>query len=1004
MVGRAELVGAILGGTGAEEIIRNDMLSHWNIDTAGAFNGVSMSNNRNEWLFADTTPGENQAHLLVGEARDEMIYGSDGNDMVLANRGDDYVFGSYGNDILYGGIGFDILDYHQTYDSVILSANGSVNKGFAGKDLQKDFEKFVGGVYDDTFYAPDAPFHFDGSSGTDTVDFSHLPNGITVFGVIEDFNIPADHYVTANIEQHIGTNYDDRFVFNNIPDGSINGGDGFNTFDFSTIIGSLKLSNSGELTRYNSKPLQLSNLDLFISGNGNDTLSGSDSDAIYYGGSGNDRFISTSGYEQFYGEAGKDTFSVNLDAPDKLYINGGSDYDTVINSDEVVIAKSNQILGQNLNAENIEEYKLEYVDSSEIIFEETGLNIDATWLSGTQTLDYSRLNSGIDVDFKYADGTVTDAMNQNYYKLTGKDREVSSIELIGSEHGDNFSLEDIYVATIRSGKGDDTLRLSQTITDNIVPGSISDRYITSTHYIYTGGNDILYDIPGELSFANLETQKITYSASGARNFETHEDYLFSDRLNKHIGSNSKFKTWDVDLTINFSRAGSILIKDVPIVQFARFEEEPDHNNEFFHYIYNVRNPENNAVQELRYKNDHNFSFTRDFNGTNSSYQNNNVSFDIVVATGNETPDKITLEDVVEQSDNVEENQDTTETPDTSNDTNNNNGGNASSDDVDRDSGSTGATANDHGTPSAGSNGSGNTSSGGTGVGVPIAQTDTPQELTFDADPDNLITLSLNDLTGKTINDMNNTSVIEMTDIMIDRSNIDITFDGSYNVRVNDMSFSINASLSGGDFMTWVEGGNTFIQYQNFMHDVREGERVSDAQINGIVNQAYLHGDNASQFQVRFENDIGFAGYNNSLGAYEVNENGDIINVRLLAANTKDADTVTIDNISEGNALGFFLIQDGQRTLPASAFEADQFRFENTDNGMKLAVNDNIFDQANVFFTHDQSLNADEQQHVLSGIANDNSGAMRIGFEDMTRTSNSDDDFEDVVIYVDALTM
>ena len=67
----------------------------------------------------------------------------------------------------------------------------------------------------------------------------------------------------------------------------------------------------------------------------------------------------------------------------------------------------------------------------------------------------------------------------------------------------------------------------------------------------------------------------------------------------------------------------------------------------------------------------------------------------------------------------------------------------------------------------------------------------------------------------------------------------------------------------------------------------------------------------------------------------------------------------------------------------------------------MCTNGKALPGVNTFLSHDASRNPDGAQHVLSGVAPDGSGALQLGFEDMLRGGESDDDFQDVVVTVTA---
>lgn len=138
-----------------------------------------------------------------------------------------------------------------------------------------------------------------------------------------------------------------------------------------------------------------------------------------------------------------------------------------------------------------------------------------------------------------------------------------------------------------------------------------------------------------------------------------------------------------------------------------------------------------------------------------------------------------------------------------------------------------------------------------------------------------------------------------------------------------------------------------------------------------------------------------------MGIYEIDPSGNLGHVAILA---RDAWTATgpiaLSVSTPENDIGFFLVKDGARHIEASVFDADAFSFQpDGSGGFHLASNGAALDGLRVFFSHDPTLNPDGAHHVVSGISSDGRGAIRIGFEDQMRLGSSDDDFQDVVLYL-----
>ncbi len=232
------------------------------------------------------------------------------------------------------------------------------------------------------------------------------------------------------------------------------------------------------------------------------------------------------------------------------------------------------------------------------------------------------------------------------------------------------------------------------------------------------------------------------------------------------------------------------------------------------------------------------------------------------------------------------------------------------------------------------------------------------------------------------------------------SEIEIDTDGDGDV---DVTISLTEGRSGGDIFAISSGGNTIISYAKYLPGLSDGDRVDSRDINGIVNKEFLVGDGATDFRIEL-NDIGYAGFNNVLGVYDILENGEITNVRLLYDNTnRDTGAVTINDVADGARLGFFIVQNAADWARGIS-DSDVLEFRSSNGGiadvdddfeLMLMVNGRAANET-AFHAEKASLNIDGDQHALSGIV-EGGDAMIIGFEDLT--GGGDQDYEDVVFTV-----
>jgi predicted extracellular nuclease len=191
-------------------------------------------------------------------------------------------------------------------------------------------------------------------------------------------------------------------------------------------------------------------------------------------------------------------------------------------------------------------------------------------------------------------------------------------------------------------------------------------------------------------------------------------------------------------------------------------------------------------------------------------------------------------------------------------------------------------------------------------------------------------------------------------------------------------------------------------------DVRNRRAIEEDDVNGVAPQDFLSGAQSSSFEVQMVKLPGAsAGFRNSVGVYEVDEAGNIVDVDILFENAKPAaarrDTAIVDNVEAGHDLGFFLVQNAFNTIRRLdddvefSFLDGDGNLANIDDGADIFLAfDGVASDLTVFHSFDASLNVDGIEHVISAL-NAEAGEMRIGFEDLT--GGGDRDFEDVIFDV-----
>ncbi|MEE4209276.1 MAG: DUF4114 domain-containing protein [Parvularcula sp.] len=277
--------------------------------------------------------------------------------------------------------------------------------------------------------------------------------------------------------------------------------------------------------------------------------------------------------------------------------------------------------------------------------------------------------------------------------------------------------------------------------------------------------------------------------------------------------------------------------------------------------------------------------------------------------------------------------------------------------------------------------------------------------------------TMTELDGDTVVDLRSEDEIVFEGIELDRSSMSfsaasglLSFDMGDDGSV-DGTVTLEGSFIDGDFMAVAFEGETTVTFETYLPFLASRQAVDPDLVNGILNQNFLRGDGSTDFKVTLR-DLGFAGYDNVLGVYEITSTGEIVDTRLLIenANADKSAEVTITDVEAGNTLGFFIVQNAA-DWAASLSDSDTFEFVNSSGAVasvgdgdvvRLAINGVVSDET-VFHSYVETLNVDGLQYALSGVDFGGEGIV-VGFEDLT--GGGDRDYEDVafqVLRVDADT-
>lgn len=282
------------GGSGTNTLLGNDGNDTFELADATATNTITGGNDTDTLYFdnagssvvvdisntssSQTSGGGGTIRLIdlienvTGSNHNDTLTGNSSANVISAGQGADLIYGSGGIDTIYGG-----------------SGNDRIYADIASPSTSDGGNTIYGGEGADTIW---------GSLGADTID--------------------------GDDGGSYGTNSDDTIFAISSSDGSdvINGGQGYDTVDYSAINGAIKVtlntSTAATVTITGGDNDTIRNVENFIGGSGNDTITGDSAINYLNGGAGNDTLFGmggadvltdTSGINTFVGGAGNDTIS-----------------------------------------------------------------------------------------------------------------------------------------------------------------------------------------------------------------------------------------------------------------------------------------------------------------------------------------------------------------------------------------------------------------------------------------------------------------------------------------------------------------------------------------------------------------------------------------------------------------------------------------------------------------------------------------------------------------------
>lgn len=354
--------------------------------SAETVNGTNGANILSGLGGNDTINGYNGNDVIYGGGGNDfiragndndIIYGGDGNDSLYGDTGDDFIFGEAGNDTYVakrgdtyfdGGAGWNTANYTilgfsggitaNLETGVVTKADGSTdtlvnverllatssNDNITGGDLGETIEgrqgddTIYGGGGNDFLYGNEGNDYIDGQGGLDVIKGGD--GNDTIHGGIDNDSLWGE----AGNDTLYGYDGNDTLV-GSLGNDIFDGGSGINIANYSTLGGSVTVdmdATSNQVTKYDSSYDDLTDVQIVIASNYNDTLSGGHNINLQ-GRGGNDTITGGTGADYLYGNDGNDILH-GAGYNDRLYggsgddtflFNRGGGTDRIINDDSV---------------------------------------------------------------------------------------------------------------------------------------------------------------------------------------------------------------------------------------------------------------------------------------------------------------------------------------------------------------------------------------------------------------------------------------------------------------------------------------------------------------------------------------------------------------------------------------------------------------------------------------------------------------------------------------------
>ena len=310
---------------------------------AGAGNDFVIAGEGDDIIYGDEENGAGYSDTLDGGAGDDTIYGYGGDDIIYGGSGQDSIEGGAGNDIIYGNDGLDYIDGGEGDDNIEAGTGNDTLIGGAGNDSLNGAEgddSIEGNEGDDYIAGGEGIDTIIGGAGNDVIEggsgSDYLEGGAGNDYLFGDANQTDDTGETPSNDTLIGGAGNDTLIggagndllIDSAGVNSFDGGEGRDTLDLSAATDNLKLDLNRNLSLVGNDTStvgRVANVEVIITGSGNDIIVGNSESNDINTGAGNDLIDvreglePTTGNDTIIGGSGNDTLVLADTTEDYTY-------------------------------------------------------------------------------------------------------------------------------------------------------------------------------------------------------------------------------------------------------------------------------------------------------------------------------------------------------------------------------------------------------------------------------------------------------------------------------------------------------------------------------------------------------------------------------------------------------------------------------------------------------------------------------------------------------------